>query len=65
MKREKPKMFIVRKYVKASSISGAIRKEKSVSPHDVYVDETWKGEHLADAIGFHDTDYDRVEYDED
>lgn len=64
-KREKPKMFIVRKYVKANSISGALRKEKSISPHDVYVDESWKEHHIADAIGFHDTTYDQVDFDED
>ena len=52
MMKEKPKMYIVRKYVKASSVLSALRKEPKVPVHDVFVDENWKATNLADAIGF-------------
>lgn len=51
-KKSKHKMFIVRKYIKATSAADAIKKEKNTPVHDVWVDEDWKKNHLADAIGF-------------
>lgn len=50
--REKDKMFIVRKYIKARSASEAIKKDKTVPVHDVWIDEDWKKNSLASAIGF-------------
>jgi hypothetical protein len=52
--KEKPKMYIVRKYTKATSAAQAIRKDKSTPVHDVWVDDSWKTDHLASAIGFDD-----------
>lgn len=52
MKKEKDKMFIVRKFIKANSVLDAIKKEKKVAPHEVYIDGDWKKE-LPSAIGFH------------
>lgn len=49
---EKPKMFIVRKYVKAVSALEAIKKEPKVPVHDVWIDEKWQEKSLAEAIGF-------------
>lgn len=50
--KKKTKMYIIRKYIKAYDASQAIRKDKLTPVHDVWVDETWKAEHLAEAIGF-------------
>lgn len=54
MKRAKEKLFVVRKYVPATSAAAAIRKEKKVGVHDVYIDEQWEAKHNVDtyAIGF-------------
>jgi len=52
---KRPKMYVVQKYVKATSASDAIRKEKSLPVDDVYVDRKWReiqGDNLAEAIGF-------------
>lgn len=51
--KEKPKMFVVRKYIKATSAAQAIRKDKTTPVHDVWVDDDWKKQSLTDAIGFH------------
>jgi hypothetical protein len=51
---EKPKMYIVRKYIMATSASQAIRKDKTTAVHDAWVDNEWKTDHLASAIGFDD-----------
>lgn len=45
------KMFIVRKYIVASSAAQAIRKDKTSPVDDVWVDEEWKKQHLADLPG--------------
>lgn len=53
--RETEKLFIVKKFVKAVSASDALRKERKIKPHDVYVDTDWtngKSGNLAEAIGF-------------
>lgn len=56
MKRavEKPKMYVVRKYIKAISAAQAIRKDKNTPVHDCWISEDWKPDHLASAIGFDD-----------
>ena len=51
---EKPKMYIVRKYIMANNASQAIRKDKTTPVHDAWVDNEWKTDHLASAIGFDD-----------
>lgn len=54
MKRqEKPKMYVIRKYVMAKDAPSAIRKDKTTKVHDVWVKDDWQEKHLADAIGFH------------
>lgn len=63
MKREKPKMYIVRKYVKATSIANVLRRERDTRPHDIFVDESWKDANLADAIGFAEVYDEEEEYD--
>lgn len=55
MKPTRDKMFIVRKYIKATSAAEAIRKERKEPVHDVFIDDDWrKTQHdqLAPAIGF-------------
>lgn len=52
---EKPKMYIVRKYIKAKDLKQAIRLEPKTPVHDCWIDNDWKETHLADAIGFHET----------
>lgn len=49
---ERPKMYIVRKYIKATDVKQALRKEPTTSVHDCWVDESWKEKSLAEAIGF-------------
>jgi hypothetical protein len=50
----KPQMYVLRKNVKANSASHAIRLDKVTPVRDAYLDEHWKEQHLADAIGFHE-----------
>ena len=52
MRKEKEKMYVVKKYIKALSASSAIRLDKTTPVHDVWVDKDWKKNSLADAIGF-------------
>lgn len=56
--KEKPKMYRVTKYIKANNALSAIRKDKTTPVHDVWVDNDWKPDHLAYAIGFAETDKD-------
>lgn len=60
------KMFVVRKYIMATSAASAIRKDKKTPVHDCWISDEWSNgnqQQLADAIGFHDTDYDVIEED--
>lgn len=50
--KEKPKLYVVRKYIKATNAAQAIRKDKTTPVHDVWVEEGYKDKSLADAIGF-------------
>lgn len=53
--KPKLKLFVLKKYIWATSAAHAIRKERHTVPDDVWVDEEWrKGnkDNLADAIGF-------------
>jgi hypothetical protein len=55
MKKQKPKLFIVRKYIRARSVAEAIRKDRTTPVDDVWIDDEWKNgnrKELADAIGF-------------
>lgn len=36
------KQFIVKKYVMAKNAQDALRKERSIKPDDVWIDEEWK-----------------------
>lgn len=45
-------MYVIRKYVRATSASAAIRKDRITAVHDVWVEDTFRNEHLAEAIGF-------------
>ncbi len=49
------KMFIVKKYIMASSAHEALKKERKVRPDDIWVDEDFRKENkydLPSAIGF-------------
>lgn len=50
--KEKPKMYVVRKYIKAVSAMEAIKKDKNTLVHDVWIDEKWQEKGLPEAIGF-------------
>lgn len=54
---EKPKMYVVRKYVKAMNVKQALHKEPKIEVHDVYLDNNWSDRELASAIGFDDGNY--------
>jgi hypothetical protein len=50
-----PKLYIIRKYVMASSVKDALRKEKDAPIEDVWVDEDWKKDNqpaLSRTMGF-------------
>lgn len=49
---EKPKMYIVRKYIKAVNLKQALRAEPKTAVHDCWIDNEWRNDHLASAIGF-------------
>ena len=42
------KLFIVRKYVRAKSAAEAIKIEKRKAPDDVWLDDDWKKEAVAE-----------------
>lgn len=46
------KLFVIKKYVMATSAKDAIRKERSAQIDDVWIDENWKEKHLNEAMGF-------------
>jgi hypothetical protein len=50
--KEKPKLYVVRKYIKATSVAQAIRKDKQTPIHDCCIEDSFKERSLADAIGF-------------
>jgi hypothetical protein len=52
--KEKPKMYIVRKYIKATDVKQALRKEPKTAVHDLWIDNEWRSNELASAIGFDD-----------
>lgn len=51
----KSKLYVIRKYIKASSAADAIRKERKTPVDEIWLDEDWKkgiASGLAEAIGF-------------
>lgn len=42
MKKSNAKLYVVRKYIKATSAAEALRLEPSHKPDDVWVDDDWK-----------------------
>lgn len=52
--KEKPKMYVVRKYIKATDVKQALRKEPTTAVHDLWIDNDWRDKELASAIGFDD-----------
>ena len=53
--KAKQKMFIVKKYIMASSAREALRKESKQPADDCWIDEEWRKnekDNLASAIGF-------------
>jgi hypothetical protein len=53
MNKDKMKLFIVRKYVKAHSVAEALRIEKKQDAIDVTIDPTWLAEHFDESDGAH------------
>lgn len=52
---KKPKLYVVRKYVKAYSAADALKKEKRMPVDDIYVDDDWRKnqtDNLSEAMGF-------------
>lgn len=55
MKKDNKKVFIIRKYVRATSAREAILLDKKTQVDDVYIDPDWQrkaNEQLASCIGF-------------
>ena len=54
-KKETYKLFIVKKYIMATSAHEALKKERKVRPDDVWIDDDWRKENKyaqESAIGF-------------
>lgn len=54
-KKNNQKLYVVRKYIMATTAKEALRKDRTHYPDDVWVDEEWKRNHtqnLSSAIGF-------------
>jgi len=51
---EKPKMYVIKKFIMAKNCKDAIKKDKTTEPHDCFVDSAWadSNNNLAEAIGF-------------
>ena len=52
---KKPKLYVIRKYVKAYSAADALKKEKRLPVDDIYVDDDWRknqSDNLSEAMGF-------------
>ena len=55
MKKPRDKLFVIRKYVLASSCQDALKKEKDIKPDDCYIQDDYlkkQAELLPSAIGF-------------
>jgi len=54
--KKENKLFVVRKYIYASSASEVLKKEKTVPVDEIWVDDDWKKEHATKlaAMGFVD-----------
>lgn len=53
--KPKEKMFIVRKYITASSAAQAIRRDKTHPVDDVWIDEEWRKNNITQlppSVGF-------------
>ncbi len=48
----KEKLYVIRKYIKARSAQHAISKDHATPVDDCWVDEEFKKNMLADAVGF-------------
>lgn len=51
MNNKVEKMFIVRKYIKATSAKEALEKERNTEADDCWVDEKWQQEHIVRGFG--------------
>lgn len=57
MKKQTQKLFVIKKYIMASSAHDALKKERKIRPDDVWIDDDWKKRQedprqLESAIGF-------------
>jgi hypothetical protein len=55
-KPTKKKLFVIKKYIMATSAHEALKLERRVRPDDVWVDDDWKKENkynLESSIGYH------------
>lgn len=51
---EKPKVYVLRKYIKAKNLKEALRLEPKTEVHDAWIDTDWQKTNLPSAIGFDD-----------
>ncbi len=52
--KKQKKVYVIRKFIKATSALSAIRQDKTTPVHEVFLDEKWRDTSMppADAIGF-------------
>jgi len=51
---EKPKVYVLRKYIKAKNLKEALLLEPKTDVHDAWIDTDWQRTNLPNAIGFDD-----------
>lgn len=62
-RKTKPKMYTVRYHIMAKSLMEARKKAKASDPDEIYLNPEWEQKgHLADAIGFVETQEETDEY---
>lgn len=52
------KLFVVRKFVKATSVADALRKEKKTPVDEIFIDDDWRKneiDNLSRGLGFNQT----------
>lgn len=50
--KQKPKLYVIRKYIRAGSVSDALKKDRITPAHECFLEDKWSDKELPSAIGF-------------